>query len=270
MIEPKPVSTAAPSASAESAPNGHGASMADAPTGVIAVPEWASDQDSERDAWHAAREAEREAEAVAKERERDARHAAKEAEREAKSAAKEAEREAKHAAKEAEREARHAAKEAEHQAKIQEREAEHQAKLAKIELAYGDRIAKLRLDGDKLLLRWLRTSLVLVSCGIFIERGLAFLDANATGPRLDPFFALRLVALGLVLVGLASLWFASHGNWRRILALDHGEAPPVGKYPLALIVSLAVAALCLVAFFSVLATYANGMSIIEATTINIR
>ena len=124
-----------------------------------------------------------------------------------------------------------------------------------------DRLAKLHLDGDKLILRWLRTSLFLVTSGIAVERGLTYFERSQTGPSLDPYAVLRLVGISLVLVGLASLWIACVQHRQRLRAIRQSDPPPIPTFSLSLWVSVAVALLAVVALVGVLASYVDGRPI---------
>jgi uncharacterized membrane protein YidH (DUF202 family) len=146
--------------------------------------------------------------------------------------------------------------------KAGEKAAKAAARAAERDVKDADRIAKLHLDGDKLILRWLRTSLFLVTTGIAIDRVLSHLAHSQAAPTVDPNSALRFVALSLVVVGLVSLWLACFNHWQRLQAVGRGEAPPVPRHSLSLWASVAVAILSLVAFVSVLASYGAGQPLI--------
>ena len=142
--------------------------------------------------------------------------------------------------------------------KSAEKALEQAEKIAEKWQKQQDRLAKLHLDGDKLLLRWLRTSLFLVTTGIAVERGLKYLEQSRTGPSLDPYAVLRLVGLSLVLVGLGALWIACVHHRRRLLAIRQGDPAPVPSFSLSLWVSVAVAILSAIAFLSALVSFGAG------------
>ena len=126
-----------------------------------------------------------------------------------------------------------------------------------------DRLAKLHLDGDKLMLRWLRTGLILVTTGIAIERGLTYFEQSRTGPSLDPYAVLRTVSLGLVLIGLVALGVACIQHRQRLQAIRLGDPPPVASFSLSLWVSVAVAALGVVAFLAAVVSSGSGHPLIR-------
>jgi len=139
-----------------------------------------------------------------------------------------------------------------------EKEYEKAVKLADRWEKQQDRLAKLHLDGDKLLLRWLRTSLFLVTTGIGIERGLKYLEGGRAGPSLDPYAVLRLVGLGFVLIGLGALLVACVEHRERLRVIRQGDPPPVPDFALSLWVSVAVAILSVIAFIAAVVSFENG------------
>jgi uncharacterized membrane protein YidH (DUF202 family) len=146
--------------------------------------------------------------------------------------------------------------------KAAEKGAEKAEKDAEKQQKEGDRLAKLYLDGDNTLLRWLRTSLFLVTTGIGVERGLQYLEQTRAGPSLDPYAVLRMVALGLVLLGIGSLWLACVDHLRELRAIRHGDSPPLPSFSLSLWVSGAVAIMSVIAFLAILASYVSGQPLI--------
>lgn len=150
------------------------------------------------------------------------------------------------------------AKKANKAAEESEKEFEKAVKLADRWEKQQDRLAKLHLDGDKILLKWLRTSLFLVTTGITLERGLKYLEGGREGPSLDPYSVLRLVGLGFVLIGLGALLAACVQHRDRLDTIRDGSPPPVPTYPLSLWVSVAVAILSVIAFLAAVISFQSG------------
>jgi len=149
-------------------------------------------------------------------------------------------------------------KAAEKAAKESEKAFEKAEKLAEKWEKQQDRLAKLHLDGDKLLLRWLRSSLFLVTTGIAVERGLKYLEESRTGPSLDPYAVLRMVGLALVLIGLGALWVACVQHRQRLRAIRQGDPAPIPTFSLSLYVSVAVAILSVIAFLAAVLSFGSG------------
>jgi putative membrane protein len=155
-----------------------------------------------------------------------------------------------------------AAEKAKKSLKASEKALEQAEKMAERWEKQQDRLAKLHLDGDKLMLRWLRTGLGLVTTGIAIERGLKALQDARVSPSLDPYSVLRMVGLGLVLIGIGALCVASAQHYRRLQAIRQGDPAPVLNFSLSLWVSLAVAFLSIIAFISALVSFSSGSPVI--------
>lgn len=116
-----------------------------------------------------------------------------------------------------------------------------------------------RDDSEKMLLRWVRTSLTLITTGAAGNRTLQYLEDAEPG-RIDPHSVLRWVTVALVILGIVAIWAAcvEHGNalWR----IERDLPPPRPSITLGLVVGLTVAILAVVALLAML-TFRTGVSV---------
>ena len=114
-----------------------------------------------------------------------------------------------------------------------------------------------REDAEKMIIRWVKVSLSLVTTGAAANRALAYLEGS--GSRLiDPFNLLRIVTIALAVVGVVAIWAACVQHWETLRRIERGEPPSKPRLSLGLAVGIAVAVLVVVAAAALVVVRRDG------------